>query len=959
MQEIYTYQWHCHEDDGYTDIRIFGINRENQNVYLSVKNFNPYVYLELPSRYYTETDRDRIKKKIDDITRGRALPKKRFCMKRRLFYAHKDSNMCDKSFPYMQVWFPTKRDIRNFEYGTKKGIEVEGLGKLRVKVHESDASPILQLQCQQKLTASGWLQFSGTRVKDEDRESYCDIEYTVDYRRLQHSISEEHVYPLIMSFDIEVNSTNPSAMPNADRPGDKIFQISCVFCRHGDEEAKYEKYLLSLGEPDPDVVGEEVELQYFDTESSLLEGYIELIQEKNPNIIVGYNIFGFDIPYMIKRSRLTGVYNVFCKQSCIQGEEGKERRIKWSSSAYGNQEFEFLDCDGRLYVDLLPLISRDYKFDTYSLKAVSTHFLGQTKDPLSVKEIFKCYRIFSGKSLGIVGKYCVQDSFLVAKLFEHLKMWESLTEMSKICNTPIFALYTQGQQIKVFSQVYKYCMDNGYVVEKDGYVAAPDEFYSGAYVFDPVPGLYDMVVSFDFSSLYPSTIIAYNIDYSTLVRDGDNIPDEMCHIFDWTDHQGCEHDTTVRKTKPKNIICGRSYYRFLKSPKGVLPTLLERLLDSRKTINGEIKVLKEQLKTVEDKKRLSSTIAVLDKRQLAMKLSANSMYGALGTRKGYLPFMPGAACTTARGRESIEKAMKHLQRNYGAKLIYGDTDSAYISFPEFTTEKDARECYDFCKFIENETLALFPKPMKLAYEEKIFWRYLILTKKRYMAIQCNRDGVISNNNMFKKGVVLARRDNSLLLRKIYGELIPNIFYKATKEDILGFVIDKINAIFTRSYSLQHFIVTKSTGDISDYKIRPLPEDEKKRAKRLRDLGCVDEQDYMIRALPAHMQLVMKMIRRGKRVDSGSRIEYVVTNQSGLDARLFDKIEDKEYFMDHADILNLDYFYYLELSSNPIDQVLEIVYGVKGFVKRQLELRIKKQKMLDQLRELFRPKLVFV
>ena len=267
----------------------------------------------------------------------------------------------------------------------------------------------------------------------------------------------------------------------------------------------------------------------------------------------------------------------FDKQGFTKNGHAKEKTIKWWSSAYGHQTFQFLDSEGRLYVDLLPLIKRDYKMDNYKLKTISTFFLGQTKDPLSVKGIFKCYRIGitknekgvysrkAKKAMAICGKYCVQDSVLVIQLFDKLKYWIGLCEMASTCNVPIFYLYTQGQQIKVYSQLYKYCMYNNYVVEKDGYISKDDDHYVGATVFEPLAGVYDKVLPFDFASLYPSTIIAYNIDYSTLALDS-SIPDEDCHVMEWEDHVSCEHDKTVRKTKSKYVMCCKRKFRFLKSP---------------------------------------------------------------------------------------------------------------------------------------------------------------------------------------------------------------------------------------------------------------------------------------------------------------------------------------------------------------------------------------------------------
>ena len=78
---------------------------------------------------------------------------------------------------------------------------------------------------------------------------------------------------------------------------------------------------------------------------------------------------------------------------------------------------------------------------------------------------------------------------MVAKLFEKLQVWIGLVEMANICNVPIFYLYTQGQQIKVFSQVYKKCFNEHIIVENDGYDVKDDEHYTGAHVFDPKPGL--------------------------------------------------------------------------------------------------------------------------------------------------------------------------------------------------------------------------------------------------------------------------------------------------------------------------------------------------------------------------------------------------------------------------------------------------------------------------------------
>jgi DNA polymerase elongation subunit (family B) len=956
--EVFIYTWAIDDTDESLVIQGFGLDNENKNVLVNIRNFFPYCYVELPT----------------EVLKSVSLERKLIDRLKYIFRNPYDSNKCDiditpvereklyyanlekdqyQQFRYLKCEAKKYSLIRNLTNYLSRSIKIDGR-EFKLKSHEHNASPILQLACNRNIPTCGWISFSGTLIEEDDKTSYCDYEYNTNYKTLASVDKNVNPNPYVLSFDLEVNSSDPNRMPNSELPEDKIFQISCIGSYQG--STTFDKYLLSLGEPDPDIVGDDVELRCYNTESSLLLGFSELVIEKNVNILTGYNIFTFDIPYLIKRAIFNDIIMAFTKLGFIKGKSSEQKKIKWSSSAYKNQEFEYLDIQGRVFVDLLTIVQRDFKFSDYKLKTVSSNFLGETKDPLTPKGIFKCYRLFTPKSLGVVAKYCVQDSFLVSKLFNILQVWPGLTESAKTNNVPIFSLYTQGQQIKVFSQIYKECYNKKIVVESDVYKTGENEHFEGAYVVDPIPGLYDMVVSFDFSSLYPSIIMAYNIDYRTLVQD-DSIPDEKCHVIEWESHVGCEHDTVKRKTKVKHVICGSFRYRFLKEPKGILPTLLKNLLDARKNTNKEIAELKDKLKKTDDeseKAYLTSVISVLDKRQLSYKISANSAYGAMGVRRGYLPLMIGAMCVTAKGRQSIEKAGTYLKSNYGAKLIYGDTDSTYVSFPK---KENPEELYNFCKDVETEMMSLFPRPMKLAYEEKIYWRFFILTKKRYMALECDTKGKVSDK-IFKRGVLLARRDNSAWLRDLYANIIMKVFYKESLDEVLLILLDNFNQLFGNTFDIKNFVVTKSIGSAEDYKIRPLPTDPKKLTKRLKDLNCTEEE-YNMKALPAQMQLAEKMKRRGKPVSAGTRLEYVITDTGNKKDKLFNQIEDYEYFKDHTSVLNLDFLYYLKLASNPIDQVLSVAYNIEDFTLNQVKTRLKKYTMLKQLNSLFIPTVKFV
>jgi DNA polymerase elongation subunit (family B) len=638
---IFPYHWHHFEEYGCTKIRIFGLSEINESIYIQIDDFLPYIYIELPQLVWSSTAYHIVQTKLKEISNQNII-KMEPQQKKKLYFAKKiikDGELVDQTYSFIKCYFKTSINIRNFVYKLKSPIFFSGIGKLQLKCHEMEANPILQFMCISSLKPASWFTFRGKKITKEEQETLCDHEYHVGFNNVLAIDNQGKVpaRPLILSFDIEVNSNNPNVFPQSSQPEDKVFQISCVFGRNGDSEEKYDKYILTLcknkkGEIvdlNMDKLGEGIEVLGYETEGDLLEGFKDLIIEKNPQIICGYNIFSFDITYMYERSKICNIERQFTQLSYIRGISCKMKEIKWSSSAFKNQEFNYLDAHGRLWIDLLPIIQRDYKLENYKLKTVSDQFISSTKDPLTPKGIFKCYRMFTPDSLAIVGKYCVQDSLLVLKLFEKLQIWIGLCEMSNTCNTPIFTLFTQGQQIKIFSQVYKKCMDENFVIDKDSFITKETDRFTGAYVFPPVPGLYDMVVSFDFSSLYPSTMIAFNIDYSTLVLD-EKIPDEKCHIVEWTEHQLCSHDQTIRKTKPKEIICEHHRYRFLKEPLGVIPTLLKNLLDARKKTNADMKNLIKEVDEMkdkstieyEDKKRM---ITVYDKRQLSYKISCNSV----------------------------------------------------------------------------------------------------------------------------------------------------------------------------------------------------------------------------------------------------------------------------------------------------------------------------------------------
>jgi DNA polymerase elongation subunit (family B) len=549
---LFTYSWHIDPlvADEITRIRVYGINEQNENVCLQIDDFTPYIYLELPTHIQWDgTNAQMLGERIDSIMKDARPVSKKLRWMKKLYGAH-IKNGKRQLFPYLFCSFSTVEDIRTMNMKCRN-IHVNNLGQLRLPIHEQVADPILQLVSCRNIPTAGWIECRGKRVEGDAKITRCDHELYVQWKNIKPWTSDLTANPLIMGYDIEANSSNPARMPLASEPEDKIFQVSCVFSRHGESPDKWRSYLLTLGNPRQDIVGATVIIHTFKTEAQLLQGFTELVNTENPNIMAGYNILGFDIRYMVDRAQHTMCFPDFDKQGFLKDTHCIDTPLRGPATDKSKNEYNFLATEGRVSVDLMWLVKRDYKLDNYQLKTISKHFLGKKhqKDPLDHHGIFKCYaegiKKRNGKftrkaqrAMGIVGKYCCQDSALVVRLMDHLQTWIGLTQMATICNIPIFPLYTEGQQVRVYSQVYKYAMYDNTVVEKDGYIPKDTERYVGAYVFDPVPGCYDVVVPLDFKSLYPCTMIAYNIDYSTLVSDPD-VPDEDCHCMVWEDHVGC------------------------------------------------------------------------------------------------------------------------------------------------------------------------------------------------------------------------------------------------------------------------------------------------------------------------------------------------------------------------------------------------------------------------------------
>jgi len=493
--------------------------------------------------------------------------------------------------------------------------------------------------------------------------------------------------------------------------GDKIIQIGTTVHRYGSDKIIY-KNIITLNTcddiPETDVIT-------CKTEKEVLMAWKDLMVRLNPDILTGYNIFGFDMEYIWMRAQENEILEKF--------SQGLGRKItrkctlikqELSSSALGENILKYFDMDGTVVIDLFKVMQREHKLDSYKLDNVAHIFIGDKKDDLKPHEIFEKFKGTAADRC-VIAKYCVQDCALVNRLLHKLKILENNIGMGNVCLVPLNYLFRRGQGIKIFSLIAKQCMDRGHLIpvirsfndtkdiDLDG--------YEGAVVLEPKEGIYldDPIVVFDYGSLYPSSMIARNLSHDCYVMDpkyhvDDPNIDYITVSYDLYEGTGDKK----RKSGVKECI----FAQYKDGRKGIIADILCMLLQERKNTRKKMEyqtlVTKDGMKhsgllsdiddesyellniDTNEKVRVAKqdTVSVadtfnkfeqdvFDALQLAYKITANSLYGQIGAKTSPIYLKDIAACTTATGREMIMLAKNFVEKNYNAEVIYGDSVMPY------------------------------------------------------------------------------------------------------------------------------------------------------------------------------------------------------------------------------------------------------------------------------------------
>lgn len=576
----------------------------------------------------------------------------------------------------------------------------------------------------------------------------------------------------------------------------------------------------------------EVIVECYDTEEEVLMAWRRLVVEQDPDIVVGYNTFGFDYKYLFDRAEQLGILEEFSKLGRIKGVSQQLIEKKLQSAGLGDNLLYIIEMYGRVSIDLYKVMQKMHALNSYKLDSVCKEFLYKSKIEVSPAEIFVKQK-GTASDRRAVAEYCLIDCILCIRLMDKFELIINNVGMAQVCSVPLSYLFMRGQGIKLFSFMAKVCRQQGYLIPVLG---EPDDEgkYEGAIVLEPDKGIhYKPVVVGDFNSLYPSCIIAENLSHnsfvgSKVVKKGENTDySNRClspenkyehklvnkEYKDWG-YVDIEYDVFKDvpigpgRKKTKKIVVGHKICRWSQPPNGkkdIVPSILIDLLAARK-----------KAKKTRDKYDEGSFLYnVYEGLQLAYKVTANSLYGIFGASTSPIRLREIAACTTAMGRKLIYFSAGYVKKHYPcSEITYGDTDSIFCKFvckDRYGNKLHGLDAINKSILLCTEASMLISKQLKKPHNlefEKAILPFILLSKKRYHGHYYKNYG--SNKySPQSMGIVLKRRDNAPIVKHIFGKMLDIIMEEQSVENALIFVKEECVKVLKGEFPLEMFVIAKT------------------------------------------------------------------------------------------------------------------------------------------------------
>ncbi len=561
----------------------------------------------------------------------------------------------------------------------------------------------------------------------------------------------------------------------------------------------------------------------------------DVIREYDPDIIVGYNQNGFDWPYLLNRAKVLG----------IGLDVGRKRGGLPQTSVYGH-----ISVPGRLNVDLYDFAKEIHEVKVKTLEEVADYLGVLPKDKRVILEWWEINEYWKDpKKREILFRYAEDDVRATMGLAE--KFLPFGAQMSQISGLPMDQVMAASVGFRLEWRLIREAFKLNELAPNR--VERREESYAGAIVLKPKPGIHHNIAVLDFASMYPNIMVKYNVGPDTLVRPGEEYDPDEVYVAPGVGH------------------------KFRKHPPGFFKNVVSKFLEIRKRIKNEMKKYPPD----------SPLYRLLDERQKAVKVLANATYGYMGWSAARWYCRECAESITAWGRATIMKAIE-LARSLGLEVIYGDTDSLFVTYDKDKIEK-------LIMLIEKE----------LGFEikiDKIYKRvFFTEAKKRYI-------GLTIDGRIDVVGFEAVRGDWSELAKETQMKVAEIVLRTQDVDKAIEYVRKIINDLKNKKIDIRKLIIWKTLTK------RP----EKYEAEQ------------------PHVYAAKIMERHGYRVEPGMKIGYVIVKGSERLSR-----RARPYFMVKPDEIDIDYY----IDKQVIPAALRIL-GYFGITEKALKSGRRQKTLFD-------------
>ena len=615
---------------------------------------------------------------------------------------------------------------------------------------------------------------------------------------------------------LDIETTAENGFPQVRNPTERVNVITLIV---DDRE-----YVFALGDC---TMPDSINTYTFTNEKDLLERFIDIWEGEDPDIVTGWNVKFFDMPYLYarmdriieKRARKLSPWGIV-RQRDVQTQSGD--RIA----------FEFMGVTILDYYDLYQKFTYVNQ-ESYKLDHIASVELGEKK----LEYEYDHFKDFYTKDFQKFVEYNYQDVKLVQKMEQKLGLMELALALAYTAKVNLGDVFSQ---VRTWDQIiYHHLRAKNIVIPRKKCGGKKDGQIIGAYVKEPITGRHDWVVSFDLNSLYPHLIMQYNISPDTKMRP-DGFPKNPCisvdGVLDGTDL--CEKNLT--KLKEQNFSVAANGVCFRKDKLGFMPELMEKFYAERKHYKKLMIEAQKKKQQNPDDESLDFEIAKYHNFQLVRKIQLNSAYGAMGNQYFRYFDIDIAEAITTSGQLSIQYIANELNAFLNKTLNTGDydyvvasdTDSVYLRLGNLVRslagEKTKGEIVRFldksCKgviepFINKcyETLAqkMNAYSNKMVMEREVIADVGVWTaKKRYMLNVHNSEGVQYDEPKMKiMGIETTRSSTPQVVRQKLKDAIKLVL-TGTEDQVINFVANFKEEF--KGYSPDEIAFPRGCNNINNY-----------------------------------------------------------------------------------------------------------------------------------------------